>query len=221
MSSHNPSSLHEGAPGSVATIDDADLEVLAAVLARTLSPVASRAAAADLISAFGGLAGVAAADESALMRAGLEAVAVADLGQVRALSSAMARAEACLRPVLSSWTALATYLRTDLAHAPREQFRVLYLDRRNILMKDEWRADGTVDHAPVYPREVVRRALELSACALILVHNHPSGDPSPSPADIEMTRQIVDAARLFDLTVHDHVIVGREGTASFRALGLI
>lgn len=221
MSSHNPPRLHEGAPGSVATIDDADLEVLAAVLARTLSPVASRAAAADLISAFGGLAGVAAADESALMRAGLEAVAVADLGQVRALSSAMARAEACLRPVLSSWTALTTYLRADLAYAPREQFRVLYLDRRNILMKDEWRADGTVDHAPVYPREVVRRALELSACALILVHNHPSGDPSPSPADIEMTRQIVDAARLFDLTVHDHVIVGREGTASFRALGLI
>lgn len=221
MSSHNLPSLHEGAPGPGATIDDADLEVLAAVLARTLSPVASRAVAANLISAFGGLAGVAAADESALMRAGLEAVAVADLGQVRALSSAMARAEACLRPVLSSWTALTTYLRTDLAHAPREQFRVLYLDRRNILMKDEWRADGTVDHAPVYPREVVRRALELSACALILVHNHPSGDPSPSPADIEMTRQIVDAARLFDLTVHDHVIVGREGTASFRALGLI
>nr|WP_313039618.1 DNA repair protein RadC [Brevundimonas diminuta] len=221
MSSHNPPPLHEGAPGSVATIDDADLEVLAAVLARTISAGASRAAAADLISAFGGLAGVAAADESALMRAGLEAVAVADLGQVRALSSAMARAEACLRPVLSSWTALTTYLRTDLAYAPREQFRVLYLDRRNILMKDEWRADGTVDHAPVYPREVVRRALELSACALILVHNHPSGDPSPSPADIEMTRQIVDAARLFDLTVHDHVIVGREGTASFRALGLI
>lgn len=220
MSSHNPPPLHEGAPGPVAT-HDADLDVLAAVLARTLSPVASRAVAANMISAFGGLAGVAAADESALRRAGLEAVAVADLGQVRALSSAMARAEACLRPVLSSWTALTTYLRTDLAHAPREQFRVLYLDRRNILMKDEWRADGTVDHAPVYPREVVRRALELSACALILVHNHPSGDPSPSSADIEMTRQIVDAARLFDLTVHDHVIVGREGTASFRALGLI
>lgn len=221
MSSRPASNIREFAPAPASTVDDSDLDLLAAVLSRTRPPAASRAAAADLIADFGGLADVAAADEAALLRAGLATAAVADLVRVRALAVAMARAEACRRPVLSSWTALTTYLRADMAHAPREQFRVLYLDRRNILMKDEGRADGTVDHAPVYPREVVRRALEISACALILVHNHPSGDPGPSQADIEMTRQVVDAARFFNLQVHDHVIVGREGTASFRALGLI
>ena len=221
MSSRPASNIRKFAPAPASTVEDGDLDLLAAILSRTQSPAASRAAAADLIADFGGLADVAAADEAALLRAGLATAAVADLLRIRALAVAMARAEACHRPVLSSWTALTTYLRADMAHAPREQFRVLYLDRRNILMKDEGRADGTVDHAPVYPREVIRRALELSASALILVHNHPSGDPGPSQADIAMTRQVVDAARLFNLQVHDHVIVGREGTASFRALGLI
>jgi len=108
-----------------------------------------------------------------------------------------------------------------LAHAPREQFRALYLDRKNVLLRDEFLAEGTVDHAPVYPREVIRRALEVSASALILVHNHPSGDPTPSRADIEMTRQINDAARVFGLQVHDHLVIGRQGTASFKQLGLI
>ncbi|WP_313472871.1 JAB domain-containing protein [Brevundimonas sp.] len=131
-------------------MEDGDLDLLAAILSRTQSPAASRAAAADLIADFGGLADVAAADEAALLRAGLATAAVADLLRIRALAVAMARAEACHRPVLSSWTALTTYLRADMAHAPREQFRVLYLDRRNILMKDEGRADGTVDHAPVF-----------------------------------------------------------------------
>ncbi|MDZ4062965.1 MAG: JAB domain-containing protein, partial [Brevundimonas sp.] len=97
----------------------------------------------------------------------------------------------------------------------------LYLDHRNNLLRDEWVAEGTVDHAPVYPREVVRRALDLSASAMILVHNHPSGDPTPSRADIEMTRKVVDAARVFGLQVHDHLVIGRDGTASFKALGLI
>ncbi|TPW17936.1 MAG: DNA repair protein RadC, partial [bacterium] len=133
----------------------------------------------------------------------------------------LARAEASRRPVITSWTALVAYVRAALAHEPREQFRTLFLDRRNILLRDEMTADGTVDHAPVYPREVIRRALELSASALILVHNHPSGDPTPSQADIQMTRQIVEAARVFNLQVHDHLVVGREGTASFKALGLI
>ena len=122
---------------------------------------------------------------------------------------------------MSSFTALIAYVRTALAHLPREQFRVLYLDRRNILLRDEWVAEGTVDHAPVYPREVVRRALEVSASALILVHNHPSGDPTPSRADIDMTRKVVEAARVFGLQVHDHLVVGREGNASFKALGLL
>lgn len=156
-----------------------------------------------------------------MRREGLSEAEITILTRVRALAVAMARAEACRRPVLSSWKALTSYLRTALAHAPREQFRALYLDKRNILIREEWRADGTVDHAPVYPREVVRRALELSASAVILVHNHPSGDPTPSRADIEMTRQIIDAAQVFNIQIHDHVIVGREGTQSFRALGLM
>jgi len=199
----------------------ADHDLLAAFLEDRALPDFGRDAAAALIDAFGGLAGVAAADAAALKRAGLPSAAVGNLGRIRALALAMARAEACQRPVLSSWTALTSYLRAALAHAPREQFRTLYLDKRNILIREEWRADGTVDHAPVYPREVVRRALELSASAMILVHNHPSGDPTPSRADIDMTRRIVDAARVFDIQVHDHVVVGREGTKSFRALGLM
>lgn len=199
----------------------ADADLLAALFGRTHSHAAGRAAAAELITVFGSLAGVAAADEAALRRQGLSKAAVADLGRIRALAIALARAEACQRPVLSSWTALVAYLRAALAHAPREQFRVLYLDKRNILLREELRADGSVDHAPVYPREVIRRALELSASAMILVHNHPSGDPTPSRADIDMTRKIVDAARVFDIQVHDHVIMGREGTGSFRALGLM
>lgn len=199
----------------------ADLDLLAAFLEDEALPGSGRAVAGALIDMFDGLAGVAAADAAALARSGLSSTAAADLGRVRALAIAMARAEACQRPVLSSWTALMTYLRSSLAHAPREQFRTLYLDKRNILMRDEHRADGTIDHAPVYVREVLRRALELSASAMILVHNHPSGDPTPSRPDIDMTRRIIDAAKVFDIEVHDHVIVGREGTKSFRALGLL
>lgn len=200
---------------------ETDQDLLASIFERVLSQEAGRTAAVEMIATFHGLAGVAAADEAALLRAGLDRSGVAELLRIRAMALAMMRAQACDRPVLSSWTALTAYLRTALAHAPREQFRVLFLDRRNVLMRNEWRADGTVDHAPVYPREVVRRALELSASALILVHNHPSGDPRPSRPDIVMTRRVVEAARVFDIKVHDHVIVGREGTASFRALGLM
>lgn len=198
-----------------------ELDLLSAVLRCGACVEGGRAAAAGLLREFGGLAGVSAADPSALARAGLTVRAAAEIGRARSLALAMARAEACRRPVLSSWTALITYLRATMAHAPREQFRVLYLDKRNILMREEHLAHGTVDHAPVYVREVVRRALEMSASAMILAHNHPSGDPTPSQADIDMTRRIIDAASVFDIQVHDHVIVGREGNQSFRALGLI
>ncbi len=178
--------------------------------------------AGDLLARFGSLGAVAAADLSELARAGAADPAVlADLKILRELAVRLARADACRRPAIASWTALQTYVRAAMAHRPREQFRVLYLDHRNNLLRDEWVADGTVDHAPVYPREVVRRALELSASAMILVHNHPSGDPTPSRADIEMTRKVVDAARVFGLQVHDHLVIGRDGTASFKALGLI
>jgi DNA repair protein RadC len=202
-------------------IDAGDLDLLVGLLERTRSPGNVVTVGAALLGAFGGLAGVASADEAALRHSGLASAAIIDLRRVRALAVAMARSEACRRPVLSSWTALMTYLRSSLAHAPREQFLTLYLDKRNILMREEHRAEGTTDHAPVYVREVVRKALELSASAMILVHNHPSGDPTPSRADIDMTRRIIDAARVFDIQVHDHVIVGQEGTTSFRALGLM
>src|SRR5690606_25582883 len=125
------------------------------------------------------------------------------------------------RTVISSWSQLLAYVRLALQHESREQFRVLFLDRKNQLLADEILGRGTVDHAPVYPREVVRRALELSASAVILVHSHPSGDPTPSVADIDMTKQIVEAARSLKVSVHDHLVVGREGVASFRALGLM
>lgn len=123
--------------------------------------------------------------------------------------------------MISSWTALLAYVRVALADQPREQFRVLFLDKKNQLIADETMNHGTVDHAAVYPREVVRRALELSSSAIILLHNHPSGDPSPSHADVDMTRQIIEAARALKISVHDHLVVGREGVASFKALGLM
>jgi DNA repair protein RadC len=125
------------------------------------------------------------------------------------------------RPVIGSWTALLDYLRTALVDRGREQFRALFLDTRNRLLRDEQVSEGTTDHAPVYPREVIRRALELSAASVILVHNHPSGDPTPSRADVEMTRQIAEAGRLLKIGVHDHLTVGRQGIASFKSLGLL
>jgi DNA repair protein RadC len=125
------------------------------------------------------------------------------------------------REIISSWSALLAYAKLTMGGASREQFRVLYLDKKNRLMLDEVMQTGTVDHAPVYPREVARRALEVECSAVILLHNHPSGDPAPSGADCSMTRQIVDALRVFGIAVHDHLVVGRDGVASFKALGLI
>ena len=125
------------------------------------------------------------------------------------------------REVLSSWSLVVDYCRTSMAFSEKEQFRVLFLDRRNQLIGDEVQQEGTVDHTPVYPREVVKRALELSATAVILVHNHPSGDPTPSRADIEMTRAIIEVAKPLGTSVHDHLIVGKDGHASLRGLKLI
>lgn len=206
-------------PAGLGDLDDRSL--LALLLGRCGRGADGDRLAVDLLERFGGLGDILAADVSELGRTdGLGAGALLDLKLLRELAVRLARSAASARPVLSSWTALLAYSRTTLAHLPREQFRALYLDRRNILLRDELVTDGTVDHAPVYPREVIRRALELSASALILVHNHPSGDPTPSQADIAMTRQIVDGAKLFGLQVHDHLVIGREGTASFRSLGL-
>jgi DNA repair protein RadC len=140
---------------------------------------------------------------------------------VQAAAERLTRDQVKGRPVLSSWSALIDYCRAAMAFADKEQFRILFLDKRNRLIADERQQVGTVDHTPVYPREVIKRALELSATAIILVHNHPSGDPTPSATDIEMTQTIVETAAPLGIAVHDHLIIGKDGHASFRALKLI
>jgi DNA repair protein RadC len=199
-----------------------DYEVLELLLFRAIPRGDVKPLAKQLIARFGSLGAVLGAEMAALksVRGVGEAVAL-DLKLVQAAALRASREEAARRTVISSWSALLAYVKTALAHEPREQVRVLFLDKKNALLADEVMGHGTVDHAPVYPREVVRRALELSASALILVHNHPSGDPTPSQADIDMTRQVVEASRTLRISVHDHLVVGRDGTASFKALGLL
>lgn len=144
-----------------------------------------------------------------------------ELKLTQAVGHRMARAKVIGRQILSSWDALLAYCQTAMAHRELEQFRVLYLDRKNVLIADEAQADGTVDHVPVYPREVVKRALELNASAMILVHNHPSGDPTPSQTDVDMTFAIRDAAEVLGLVVHDHLVIGAARELSFRAEGYL
>jgi DNA repair protein RadC len=199
-----------------------DYEVLELLLFRSIPRGDVKPLAKRLLARFGSLGavlGASAADLRTVAGVG-EAVAL-DLKLTHEAGLRAARGVVAKRPVISSWSALLAYVKAALAHEAREQFRVLYLDKKNALIADEIMGHGTVDHAPVYPREVARRALELSACALILVHNHPSGDPTPSSADVDMTRKVVQAARALGLAVHDHLVVGRDGVASFKALGLI
>ena len=208
-----------------------DYELLELLLFRSVPYKDTKPLAKDLLARFGGLEGIGAASHEAVedqvarsmgYAVGKATRAVAlDLQLIFDVTRRIAREPTAKRPVISSWTALLAYVRVALQHEPREQFRVLYLDKKNQLILDEVQNRGTVDHAPVYPREVVRRALELRATALILVHNHPSGDPTPSRADIEMTRTIVSVAKPLGIEIHDHVIVGRDGHASFRGLKLI
>jgi len=206
--------------GGVAALPD--YEALELVLFRSIPRGDVKPLAKQLIARFGSLGAVLGADVEALksVRGVGEAVAL-DLKLVQELALRASREEVARRPVISSWSALLAYVKTALAHEPREQVRVIFLDKKNALVADEVMGHGTVDHAPVYPREVVRRALELSASALILVHNHPSGDPTPSTADVDITRQIVEAGRTLRIAVHDHLVVGRDGVASFKALGLL
>jgi DNA repair protein RadC len=147
--------------------------------------------------------------------------AIAALKAAQALAQRLLLEEAKKQPVLSNWKQVIAYVRAAMAHERTEQFRILFLDKKNILLRDEVQQRGTVDHAPVYPREVVKRALELGASALILVHNHPSGDPTPSRADVEMTKDVQKAAQALGLLVHDHIVIGRDGHASLRTLGLM
>lgn len=200
----------------------ADYELLELLLFRALPRQDVKPLARDLIDCFGDLSGVIAAPEARLLQVrGVGDSVVLELKLVEAAAQRMARARVMHRPVLSSWAALLDYCHTAMAHRSTEQFRILYLDRKNVLIADEEQARGTVDHVPVYPREVVKRALELEASALILVHNHPSGDPTPSEADIAMTGQIADACSVLGLTLHDHLVIGRSREVSFRAQGLI
>jgi DNA repair protein RadC len=199
-----------------------DYELLEAVLFRAQSRRDVKPLAKTLIATFGSFAEVISAPVTRLREVkGLGDASITELKLVQAAASRLLRGEVKKRPVLSSWSAVLDYCRTAQAFADREQFRVLFLDKRNQLIADELQQIGTVDHTPVYPREVVKRALELSATALILVHNHPSGDPSPSRADIQMTQQIIAVATPLGISVHDHIIVGKEGHASLKGLKLI
>ena len=199
-----------------------DYELLELVLFRAIPQRDVKPLAKELIAKFGSFAEVVAAPLARLGEVkGVGDAAITELKIVYAAAGRLARGEVQKRPMLSSWSSVLDYCRTAQAFAEKEQFRVLFLDKRNQLIADEIQQVGTVDHTPVYPREVVKRALELSATALILVHNHPSGDPTPSRADIEMTQAIVEIARPLGIAVHDHIIVGKEGHASFKGLRLI
>ena len=199
----------------------ADYELLELFLFRSIPRRDVKPLAKTLIQRFGDLGRVVAADLDQLQVVeGVSEKTALDLKLMHAASVRIAKEQVTGRPVISSWSALLDYVRTAMQHASTEEFRVLFLDKKNRLIADEFQARGTVDHAPVYPREIVKRALALDASALILVHNHPSGDPTPSQADIEMTRRIIDAAKPFDILLHDHLVVGRDRTASFKALGL-
>lgn len=199
-----------------------DYELLEMLLFRAIPRQDVKPLARRLLEAFGSLAGAIAATPAQLARVeGVGEAVVIDLKLTEALAARMARARVLDRPVISSWDALLDYCHTALSHRETECFRVLFLDRKNRLIADEELGRGTVDHVPVYPREVLRRALELNASAVILVHNHPSGDPEPSQADIAMTAQIATAAQALGVAVHDHLIIGRARETSFRARGLL
>ena len=199
-----------------------DYELLELLLFRALPRRDVKPLAKALIAKFGSFAETIAASPQRLAEVpGLGEAAITEIKIVQAAANRLARGEVKRRPVLSSWSTVLDYCRTAMAFADKEQFRILFLDKRNQLIADELQQVGTVDHTPVYPREVVKRALELSATAIILVHNHPSGDPTPSRADIQMTQAIVEVAKPLGIAVHDHIIVGKEGHTSFKGLRLI
>ena len=199
-----------------------DYEMLELVLFRSMPRQDVKPLARRLVDHFGGFDHVLSASERQLLKVeGVGPAIALDLKVVEAAAHRLAQARVLRREVIGSWDQLVAYCRTVMAHRETEQFRVLYLDIKNTLIADEAQAQGTIDHVPVYPREVVKRALELNAAALILVHNHPSGDPTPSAADIAMTAQVARAAEALGLRVHDHLVIGRRAEVSFRAEGLL
>ncbi|MDO5648947.1 DNA repair protein RadC [Paracoccus sp. (in: a-proteobacteria)] len=199
-----------------------DYEMLELVLFRAIPRQDVKPLARRLIESFGDFNRVLTAAPARLQAIdGVGPAVITELKIVAAAAERMARARVMHRPVLSGWQALLDYCHTVMAHGETEQFRVLFLDRKNVLIADEEQARGTVDHVPVYPREIVRRALELNASALILVHNHPSGDPTPSDSDITMTARIAQAGEFMGITLHDHLIIGKSREISFRSQGLL
>jgi DNA repair protein RadC len=200
----------------------ADYELLELLLAQALPRIDVKPLAKTLIKEFGGFAGVIAADPTALGRIkGMGEGAIAGLKTVRAAALLMTKQELIDKPVIGNWQKLLDYCRISLAEEKIEQFHLLFLDHKNALIAHERQQTGTIDHAPVYPREVVKRALELEASAIIMVHNHPSGDPTPSKDDVAMTKAVAAAAEKLGILLHDHVVVGRKGHKSMRSLGLL
>ncbi|QUS36051.1 RadC family protein [Falsirhodobacter algicola] len=199
-----------------------DYELLELLLFRSIPRQDVKPLARLLLDTFGDLNRAVTAPRARLLAVkGVGEAVVQDLKILEAVAQRMMRARVMNRPVLSSWDALLDYCHTAMAHRETEQFRVLYLDRKNVLIADEQQGEGTVDHVPVYPREVMKRALELNASAIILVHNHPSGDPTPSQSDISMTVQVQDAGQVLGVTLHDHLIIGKERELSFRSAGYL
>ena len=207
----------DGGPQAVPEYELLELVLFRAILRQDVKPLARR-----LIEHFGDFNAVRTASHDALQKVeGVGDAVVLEIKIVEAAAHRLSRSKVMQRHVVSSWNALLDYCHATMAHRSTEQFRILFLDTKNVLIADEEQAKGTVDHVPVYPREVVKRALELNAASIILVHNHPSGDPTPSQADIDMTRRIGAAAGALSITVHDHLIIGKSCEISFRSEGLL
>ncbi len=200
----------------------ADYELLEMILFRAIKRGDTKPLAKALIARFGSFAEVISAPAQRLREIkGVGDAVVVELKLIQAAAVRLAKGEVFKKPVLSTWNAIIDYCHAAMAFAEREQFRILFLDKKNQLIADEVQQEGTVDHTPVYTREVMKRALELSATALILVHNHPSGDPTPSMADVDMTKKIISAGEKLNILIHDHIIIGRNGHSSLRSLQLI
>lgn len=200
----------------------ADYELLELLLFRFIPRRDTKPLAKKLLARFGSIGGVLGAPTKLLQEvSGIGETVAVDLKVIAAISQRSLKTDIQNKQLLGSWSAVIEYCHAVMAHETREQFRILFLDKKNMLIADEIQGIGTVDHTPVYPREVVKRSLELSATAIILVHNHPSGDPAPSRADIDMTRLIVDIAKPMGIVVHDHIIIGKNGHASLKGLKLI
>ena len=199
-----------------------DYEMLELVLFLAKPRAEVKPLAKTLIARFGSFADVITADAKELVAVkGVGENTAVALKTIQAAAIRLAREQVMNQPVISSWQKLLDYCRASLAFAKTEEFRLLFLDRKNVLIADEMQQTGTVDHTPVYPREVVKRALDLGASAIIMVHNHPSGDPTPSKGDIEMTKEVREACEKLGISLHDHLIIGKRGHASFKSLGLL